>query len=130
MVLAYLWSLAESGKPVQAAVQKHSELLRADDAAWARAGAALVQAGHYAMASAWLADWRDRDAVEPWMLRPLATAYRALDQDERAVEVCRAAVRLGGAEEVLADFRAWLALDLRRAGSRRRRRYTRRRSTP
>ncbi len=116
VVLAYLWSLAESGKPVQAAVQKHSELLRADDVAWARAGAALVQAGHYAMASAWLADWRDRDGVEAWMLRPLAVAYRMLDQDERAVEVCRAGVRLGGPEEVLADFRAWLALDLALSG--------------
>lgn len=50
------------------------------------------------------------------MLRPLATAYRMLDQDERAVEVCRAAVRLGGPEEILADFRAWLALDLALSG--------------
>jgi tetratricopeptide (TPR) repeat protein len=116
VVLAYLWALAESGKSVQSEVQKHSELLRADDVAWARTGAALVLSGHHAMASAWLANWRDRDKVEAWMLRPLAIAYRMLDQDERAVEVCRAAVRLGGAEEILADFRAWLALDLALSG--------------
>ncbi|WP_171471388.1 tetratricopeptide repeat protein [Frigoriglobus tundricola] len=116
VVLAYLWALAESGKPVQAVVQKHSDLLRADDAAWARTGAALVLAGHHALASAWLAEWRDRGRVDPWMLRPLVVAYRTLDQDERAVEVCRAAVRLGGPEEVLADFRAWLALDLALSG--------------
>jgi hypothetical protein len=116
LLLAYAWSVAESGKPVQAAVQKYSELLRADDFAWARAGAALVLAGHHGFASAWLGDWRERPGVEAWMLRPLAMAFRMLDQDERALEVCRAAVKLGGPDEVLADFRAWLALDLALSG--------------
>lgn len=112
VVLAHLWALAEAGKPVQPAVQKHTELLRGTDASWARTGAALVLAGHHAMAGAWMADWRDRPDVGAWMLRPLALAYRMLDQDDRAAEVCRAAVKLGGPDEVLADFRAWLALDL------------------
>jgi tetratricopeptide (TPR) repeat protein len=112
VVLAYLWALADSGKPVQGAVTKYSEVLRADAAGWARAGEALVAAGNLAHAAAWLADWRDRDGVESWMLRPLATAYRALDQGDRAAEVCRAAVKLGGPDGTLADFRAWLALDL------------------
>lgn len=112
VVLAYLWALADSGKPVQSAVTKYNEVLRADAAAWARAGEALVATGNLAHAAAWLADWRDRDGVEAWMLRPLAIAYRALDQDDKASEVCRAAVRLGGPEATLADFRAWLALEL------------------
>jgi len=112
VVLAYLWALADSGKPVQGAVTKYSEVLRADAAAWARAGEALVTTGNLAHAAAWLADWRDRDGVEAWMLRPLALAYRALDQDDKAAEVCRAAVKLGGPDATLADFRAWLALDL------------------
>jgi tetratricopeptide (TPR) repeat protein len=116
VVLAYVWALAESGKPVQGAVTLHSELLRADDEAWARAGGALVRAGHYAYATAWLANWRDREDVEAWMLHPLALAYRALDQDDKATEVCRAAVKLGGPDDVLADFRAWLALDLALSG--------------
>ncbi len=116
VVLAYLWALAELGKPVQGIVQKYNEILRADDDAWARTGAALVAAGHPGMASAWLTDWRDRPDVEAWMLRPLATAFRLLDQDERAADVCRAAVKLGGSEDVLADFRAWLALDLALSG--------------
>jgi hypothetical protein len=116
VLLAYLWALAEAGKPVQGAVQKYADLLRADDHAWARAGAALVTAGHHGMASAWFADWRDRPGVEAWMLHPLATAFRLLDQDERAADVCRAAVKLGGPEEALAEFRAWLALDLALSG--------------
>jgi tetratricopeptide (TPR) repeat protein len=116
VVLAYVWAQAEAGKPVQGAVTLHSELLRAEDAAWARAGGALVKAGHYAYATAWLANWREREEVEAWMLHPLALAYRALDQDDKATEVCRAAVRLGGPDDVLAEFRAWLALDLALSG--------------
>ncbi len=112
VVLAYLWALADAGKPVHGAVTKYSEVLRADTAAWARAGEALVATGNLAHAAAWLADWRDRDGVEAWMLRPLALAYRALDQDDKAADVCRAAVKLGGPDTMLADFRAWLALDL------------------
>jgi hypothetical protein len=65
----------------------------------------------FALAASWLSDWRDRDGVEAWMLRALADALRALDRDEEAIEVCRAAVRLGGLPEVLAEFRGWLALD-------------------
>jgi predicted Zn-dependent protease len=111
-VLATVWALAGAGKPVQPVVQQYGELLRGDDESWARAGAALVAAGSHAAAAAWLGDWRDRTEVEAWMLRPLALAYRMLDQDDRAAEECRAAVKLGGPDDVLADFRAWLALDL------------------
>jgi predicted Zn-dependent protease len=116
VVLAYVWALAEAGRPVNAAVTRYSEVLRADAPAWAKAGAALVATGNLAHAAAWLGEWRDRDGVEAWMLRPLAAAYRGLDQDEKALEVCRAAVKLGGPDDVLADFRAWLALDLALAG--------------
>jgi hypothetical protein len=81
------------------------------------AGESLVLAGHHGFAAgAWLVDWRDRPDVEAWMLRPLAMAYRMLDQDERAADVCRAAVKMGGPDDALADFRAWLALDLALSG--------------
>lgn len=116
VVLSYAWALAEAGKPVQGVVQKYSEALRGDDRTWARAGGALVAAGHFALAAAWLADFREREQLEAWMLRPLAIALRAIDQDDKAVEVCRAAVRIGGADELLADFRVWLALDLALSG--------------
>jgi tetratricopeptide (TPR) repeat protein len=116
VVLAYAWAVAEAGKPVQGIVQKYNDVLRADDGAWARAGAALVAASHFGLGASWLADFRDREGVEAWMLRPLTLAYRALDQDDKAIEVCRAAVKLGGPDELLADFRVWLALDLALSG--------------
>jgi hypothetical protein len=116
VLLAYIWALAEAGRPVQGVAQKYREILCADDFAWARTGAALVLAGHHNYACAWLSDWRDRAKVEAWMLRPLALAFRMLDQDDRALDVCRAAVKLGGPDEILADFRVWLALDLALSG--------------
>ncbi len=115
-VLAYTRALALAGKPVQGAVQKYSEVLRADDASWARAAEILVAAGNHALAVAWLADWRERGDLEAWMLRPLTVALRALDQDEKAIEVCRAAVRIGSPEEQLSEFRTWLALDFALSG--------------
>src|SRR5262249_37197489 len=116
VLLAYVWALAEAGKPVQGVIQKHSEVLRADDEAWARAGRALVAAGHFALGAAGLADYRQREGLEAGMLHPLTPAPRALDQDDKAVEVCRAAVRLGGPDDLLSYFRAWLALDLALSG--------------
>jgi tetratricopeptide (TPR) repeat protein len=115
-VVAYLWALADAGKPVQGAVMKYDGVLRSHPSAWAHAGDALVETGNLAHAAAWLGHWRERDGVEAWMLRPLARAYRGLDKDEMALEVCRAAVKLGGTEETLADFRAWLALDFALSG--------------
>jgi tetratricopeptide (TPR) repeat protein len=116
VVLAYIWALADAGKPVHGVVTKYSEVLRGNAPAWARAGGALVSTGNLSHGAAWLGDWRDRDGVEAWMLRPLAMAYRGVDQDQKAMEVCRAAVKLGGTEESLADFRAWLSLDLALSG--------------
>jgi tetratricopeptide (TPR) repeat protein len=115
-VLAYARALVLAGKPIQGAVQKYSEVLRSDDDSWARAGDILVGAGNHALAAAWLADWREREDLEAWMLRPLTAALRSLDQDDKAVEVCRAAVRLGGPDDQVAEFRAWLALDLALSG--------------
>lgn len=115
-VLAYARALVTAGKPVQGTIQKYSEVLRADDGSWARAGEILVAGGNLALAVAWLADWREREDLEAWMLRSLTTALRSLDQDDKAIEACRAAVRVGGPDDQLADFRAWLALDFALSG--------------
>jgi cellulose synthase operon protein C len=116
VILAYAWAVAEARKPVQGIIQKYNHLLQAEDKSWARAGAALVAAGHFALGAAWLGSYREREELEAWMLRPLTLAYRALDQDDKALEVCRAAVKLGGPDELLAEFRVWIALDFALSG--------------
>lgn len=115
-VVAYVGELARAGKSIQGLATQYSELLRSHTSSWARVGATLVAAGSYAYAVAWLHNWRERDGVEAWMLRPLAVAYRAIDQNDKAVEVCRAGLRLGGSSELLADFCSWVALDLALSG--------------
>ncbi|MFO0847969.1 MAG: hypothetical protein U0871_05320 [Gemmataceae bacterium] len=111
-VLTYAGVLVAAARPAEAAatVQRYADLLREDDEGWARAGGVLAEAGNYALAAAWLADWQDRPQAKAWMLRPLADALRALDRDGEALLVGRAALALGPAAEVPADFRAWLAL--------------------
>jgi len=117
-VLAYAWGHAQAGRPAAAAaaVQRFNDLLRADDDAWARAGAVLAEARHFALAAAWLADYPSRTGVEGWMLRPLADALRALDRDEEALAACRAGLPLNPPPDVAAEFRGWLALAAVEAG--------------
>ena len=110
-VLAYAWAMATSDRPDAAAatLQTHSELLREDDETWAKAGATLAEAHNYALAAAWLADWKDRSSLQAWMLRPLVDSLRALDRDTEAEAVATAAVAIDP-EDAPADFRAWLAV--------------------
>jgi hypothetical protein len=110
--------MATGGRPDLAAatVQRHAELVREEDESWAKAGATLAAARNFALAAAWLGDWRDRADLRPWMLRPFADSLRALDRDAEAEAVVRAAVESAPADELPADFRAWLAVTAAEAG--------------
>lgn len=110
-LLALLITLSQRGQPVQGLITHHADLLRADTEAWAIAGHALASTGQFAHAAAWLADWRSRPGLTPQMLTPLAWAYRLLDQDQRAADVCYAALQLPASDHELVHFRAWVALD-------------------
>jgi len=116
VLLTYAWAKAARGQPVHGLIQRYSENLRTKNDTWARSGGVLVAAKHYSLAAAWLADWRDRKNVKAWMLKPLVVALRAIDQDDKALDVCRAGVRLGEENENLVEFRVWLALDLALSG--------------
>jgi tetratricopeptide (TPR) repeat protein len=110
-LLALLAKLSERGHTVQGLITHHADLLRSDTEAWATAGHALARTGQFAHAAAWLADWRTRPGLTPQMLMPLAWAYRLLDQDQRAADVCHAALQLPAPDHELVYFRAWAALD-------------------
>jgi tetratricopeptide (TPR) repeat protein len=110
-LLALLTMLSQRGQSVQGLITHHADLLRADTEAWAIAGHALASTGQFAHAAAWLADWRSRPGLTPQMLTPLAWAYRLLDQDQRAADVCYAALQLPAPDHELVHFRAWAALD-------------------
>ncbi|MFY0533309.1 tetratricopeptide repeat protein [Nannocystis pusilla] len=90
--------------------------LRAHDRLWASAGYALLVVGWFGRARAWLADWQQREGLEPWMLRHVVTALRGAGQDAEA----RLASERALASPVTRDaprHRTWLALDAAREGS-------------
>ncbi len=117
--LVYAMGLVNAGRPDAgaAAVQRFNDLLRAEDDSWARGGAVLAEARHFALAAAWLADWQNRIAVEGWMLRPLADSLRALDRDAEAIAVCKGGLAANPPPDVAAEFRGWLALAAAETGN-------------
>jgi cellulose synthase operon protein C len=110
-ILTYAWGqLPTDRSSAVKVIQAYSEVLRENVDSWGRAGGILCDAKHYELAIAWLADWRSREDLLQWMLRPLADAYRALNQDDEATAVCRFAVDIDTFEETPLEFLAWLAL--------------------
>jgi tetratricopeptide (TPR) repeat protein len=73
---------------------RHRGPLAADTATWAQAGYALLSARRRREAVEWLAGWRTRQGVEPWMLLNLASALRDLGRDRDAAEASAAALEL------------------------------------
>jgi tetratricopeptide (TPR) repeat protein len=69
-------------------------LLAANVTTWGTVGYALTSAGLRRRAIAWLAGWRARDGVAPWMLQNLASALAGVGRAREAAEVCRAALQL------------------------------------
>jgi tetratricopeptide (TPR) repeat protein len=116
--IGYAVAMAAAGHPDKTATTIHrfADHLRTDPEAWAKAGAALAEAKSFALAASWLGDWKQRDGVEAWMLRPLTDSLRAQDRDAEASAVAAAAAALPGPPAVLADFRGWLALEAALAG--------------
>ena len=110
-IQVYAWAMAITDQPdrATATIQRFAELLRETTEGWARAGATLAEAKKYPLAVAWLQEWKNRDGVEPWMLRALADSHRARGEDEPAEAVTRGALELD-AEEFPPDMRAWLAI--------------------
>lgn len=119
-VLVYAWAMAVTSqqKTAVATIQRFADLLRASDDSWGRAGATLAEAKEWGLTAAWLGDWKDRERVDPWTLRPLADARRATGDDTAAHELLLAAEDMADdADEPLPpEMTAWLALDFALAG--------------
>jgi tetratricopeptide (TPR) repeat protein len=78
-IAAYLRWLADGGQRsvLLRFVRRYDTLLRKQTRLWADVATALVNLGRARLAVPWLADWRDRPDVEPWMLVNAAIAYRS-----------------------------------------------------
>jgi tetratricopeptide (TPR) repeat protein len=72
----------------------HGARLAGDVSAWGTAGYALSSAKRHRRAAEWLAGWRERDGVRPWMLVNLAISLRDLGREAEAREASAAALQL------------------------------------
>jgi hypothetical protein len=68
--------------------------LRGDVQLWGVTGYALASCGRYAEAAEWLADWRTRDGVEPWMLSNVVEAGDAQGRSGEALDAVAHALTL------------------------------------
>ena len=89
----------------------HRRALASDASLWGTAGAVLLNIQRYRTAARWLASWRERAELEPWMLLNVVTALRAVGRDADAHQASLRALELPTGLGV-SRHRLWLALDL------------------
>jgi tetratricopeptide (TPR) repeat protein len=114
---AYLQNLAKTrSKPrLRRFVRRMRGWLAADTETWGMVGYALLEAGFTDRARRWLADWRGREGIKPWMLLNAASALRNQGEDADAAAVSRQALELP-ADHAHACHELWLAADAALAG--------------
>ncbi len=96
-------------------MRTHRDALCRHALTWGNGGWALNQIGDRKGTIRWLADWRERHDVAPWMLLNLALSYRRLGRVEEAAEVSRAACQLPP-DHCTSSHQLWLASDLAGVG--------------
>lgn len=87
---------------------RRGQWLASNDATWGTVGFVLTNLSWHRRRARWMADWRERKNVEPWMLSNLAHALMALDRSEELAEVVAGALRLP-VDHTRASFVAWAA---------------------
>ncbi len=82
-----------------------------DDAAWGQAGYALTNFRRMRRVATWMADWRRRNNVQPWMLFNYCLALRHLGRFTEAANVARYAVATWGHREGATDMHCFVAIE-------------------
>jgi tetratricopeptide (TPR) repeat protein len=95
---------------LKAFVAEEGERLRADAGTWGAVGTALESARDAAGTVAWMADWRTRPGVRPWMLSALVVSLRACRKDAEALEAGKAALAMAP-DHSYALHRLWVAFE-------------------
>jgi hypothetical protein len=109
---AYVEALGEAKRAAElwALIRQRRDVLRAESRSWGSVGYALETLGYHRAAVRWLADYKERADLSPWMLINLAIAQRSLGWDAAANQVSRRALELP-ADYTSVYHRIWLALD-------------------
>lgn len=107
---AYLAKLADANRtaPARQFIQQFAADLRRDVNSWGMTGYALVTLNREAEVIDWLADWREREDVRPWMLWNGVIALRTQKREREAYEMSQHALQLPP-DSVTAAHRVWVA---------------------
>ena len=81
---------------VEKLITSNTKLLRSTTVLWHAAGHTLQEVGKNARVCKWMADWREREGVQPWMLIPLAHALDAEKGPLAALEVRQRMMEMEG----------------------------------
>lgn len=100
-----------SGWLLRWAIRRHRDVFRQDDTAWGQVGYALTAFKRWPAVAAWLSDWPQRPALQPWMLFNLCLALRQLGRYDAAEQVARHVVTHWGHRDGAGDFHLFLAIE-------------------
>lgn len=95
---------------------RRRDVLMRDDAAWGQVGYALSSLRQMKQVARWLADWRSRPNVQPWMLFNLCLALRHLGRYDEANDIANHVLKVWVHREGSADLRLFLAVEAALAG--------------
>ncbi|MFN4260003.1 MAG: tetratricopeptide repeat protein [Gemmataceae bacterium] len=96
---ALITFLEELGKAhqrdwIQRTLRRHDQRLREDTYLWGTVGFALSTCNAHQQVIRWMADWPDRDGLQPWMLINLALSLHGAGKEEEAYRVSQRALQL------------------------------------
>jgi hypothetical protein len=96
---------------------RHRRWMRPDNSGWASVGYALLRLRCFRLTARWMGDWRQRPAVQMWMLLNLALALRSRRRWRQSREVLTAALKLPQRDQTFQKLRLLLAMELALAGA-------------
>jgi predicted Zn-dependent protease len=115
--VAYVEELAHHRRPWRLwwFVRRERAQLASEPLTWGAVGYAYVTLRQWKRALRWMANWRSRPDLQPWMLTNIAAALRSLGRDPEALAANHRALLLAEGHAV-AQHHLWLGLDAAFAG--------------
>ncbi|MCB1127888.1 MAG: hypothetical protein KDM81_15445, partial [Verrucomicrobiae bacterium] len=98
-------------------LRRRGRSLARDDESWGHVGYGLITLNRMRAGARWMADWRTRRIVQPWMLFNYCLALRDLGRYDEANAVARHVVDTWGHREGAADLHLFLAVEEALAGA-------------
>jgi len=92
-------------------LRAHAQWFQEDDSLWGQVGYVFTCLSQHRQVAHWLADWRQRSRVEPWMLDNLLIAYQQTGRDTEAQSLIRDARALPRHEGGFTRFDLFSALE-------------------